>query len=207
MIVSVDDLRRLKLGGAQMTPGQQQSATGVLAARQQDLELYCNRPLEPIVIRQYSFSQSDGVVPLWVTPVHQVLSMETVTAELVNAQMPWYLPPVLSRPTELPTDTRVVDRIGSPYTAWRIVPGGIYTNIANYPFLITYVGGYRGYVDDAVKDAILTVAAREYRRMFDHGIGAQGGSPSATTQGDDRPNGWTHDELVRFDRLRRRNVR
>lgn len=158
-------------------------------------------------MRQASYADSAGQVTLWVTPVHQILSMEVVTSEYVNTQLTPYTPPVLSRPTGYPEDMRVVDNIGTPYTGWSLVPGGVRTVYPLAPFLITYIGGYKGYVDESIKGAIIDVAKREYIRFFDHGIGEQGGSPEASTQGDPRPIGWTREELMMFDRQRRRVVR
>lgn len=203
MLVSIADFRRA-LGGRKLTEGQESEALRILSSRQQDLENHLNRPVEAVLVRQNVIADNTGFVIFKVTPIWQILSMEVVTAEYVNAQMPVYTPPVLSRPTGYPTDMRVVDTIGTPFTGWKIVPGGVRTWYPYAPFLITYVGGYKGYVDDSIKNAIITVAKREYLRFFDHGVGEQGGSPQASNQADPRPIGWTDEELKQFDRIRRR---
>jgi hypothetical protein len=104
------------------------------------------------------------------------------------------------------TNGRMLDHlypvVGDPL----IVPGGIYVGVPGVHFVVEYVGGYNGYLNAALKMGIMRVAAREVSVHNDHTLSLRDGNAEQAAQSDNRPTGWTPEELKQFDRLRRRII-
>lgn len=79
--------------------------------------------------------------------------------------------------------------------------GGLYE-----PVTVTYVGGIEGKDEDDVRLAILTIASRIVTNMHDDSRTVTDLNGEEAKSSDTRAQGWTKDELKKFDRLRRRTV-
>jgi len=205
MLVSVGDLRRY-MGGIQGEEGHRQTMADIIAGVQESLENYLNRPVEKVQVREYVVSNSKGFVHLSVSPVHEIIRCG-VNVVPTTPDQTVIIPPVQDR---LVTDEdRMVDLapkvIKEP--RYRIVPGGLYINTPHTPVMVDYIGGYNGYVDNAMKMAITRVAAREWAVNNVDTAGMREGIAAETEVGDQRSVGWAQDELRALQRKRRRVVR
>ena len=176
----------------------------VIAGVQETLEAYLNRPVEPVQIREVAVANFQGVLYLSASPVWEVISCGTTvdTAPLTRT-----ITPVQERSPLLQEDGRLIDKwptaAGSFY---RLVPGGLNVGMPGYAFYVEYIGGYKGYLDEALKLAIKRVAAREWASNHIGGSGNRVGQAEQTEVGDARFLGWSADELKMMQRLRRRLV-
>ena len=197
-LVTVDELIEY-MSDIRLTQNQRVAAQYVIDGVQQELENYLNRPVEPVLVREVGYADRDGIVNVSVTPVHEVRSVERMDVT------PTTYEPVIE-PIDPDEFDRVVDYLPSTANAMTAVPGGIYTGSTGVWFSVVYVGGYKGYVDAALKLAIMRVAARERTNNHDDAL-------SIKTDFAQEPNvppiqiGWTQDELKKWDRLRRRVIR
>jgi hypothetical protein len=205
MLVDIEELLQY-MGGMKLTDDQKGITESViLPGVQEELETHLNRPIEPVRVREAVRADDQGWLWLGVTPVHQIFSVTRSDGPNVPiVQTPW-------------ADLAVDDEYRS-WTAWgnpdlyRYRVGGISWN-APYPnpwaasyYLLEYIGGYNGYVDNGLKLAICRVAAREVEMQFDDTMSVRGGGQEAAQDSDSRQKGWTDDELKKWDRLRRRVV-
>lgn len=198
------------MGG--LDPDQDGSHTGrelmasILAGTQEQLEIYLNRPIEYVQIREVVRSNSRGFLYLSVTPVRKIISCGVTTAYPTDLSEN-FIPPVMERDNLLDEEARLVDKTlefgnGQPL----VVPGGLQIGGGCSNYLVEYIGGYKGYADSAMKLGIMRVAAREYGVNNVSTAGMEVGQIDQTKDGDRRNVGWTTDELVKFQRHRRRII-
>ena len=204
-LVTAEDLTTY-MGGLELTAAQAGIVDSIiLPGVQQDLENYLNRPVEPVIVRE-SLKQSDnGFLYFRVTPVHSIVSITTSAGVAVT--LPSDIPSALYNPDQL----RTLDEWGEPdlfgYQLDTFSGGGFigYPSIGRPTYhRVVYVAGYNGYVNQGLKLDILRVAAREAEMQFDDTMSLRGGGQEAASDSDDRPKGWTEDELKKWDRLRKR---
>lgn len=195
-LVTVTDLREY-MSGISLSASQLRTAELVISGTQQALEIYLNRPLELVQVREKRRTTPTGDLILSVTPVYTVISLR----RLGHAE-------VLTLPDKdtTPLSDEDVDRIWDAMSEDNpTVPGGIYTGIGPGWYVIEYIGGYNGYVDDALKLAILEVASRTMTNNHDDTLTIKDDIAREPTS-PPRPKGWQPEELKMFDRLRRRTV-
>jgi hypothetical protein len=211
MLVNADDLSAY-LGGPIWTPLQRNHIeTVVLPGVQQELENWLNRPVEPTQVREARPVDCNGIVWLTVSPVWQVLSIDygTGTTPTTPDQ---YVPGAMGV-------TAVADRRWDPAGAgvqgapWMAAQPGYLTVQPPLMFpngyqviptvVVTYIGGYNGYVDQALKLDIERVAAREVERLYDNSLSLRDGAGQPAGMSDQRDKGWTDGELAKWTRLRR----
>lgn len=204
-LVTADDLTAY-MGGLELTDSQRGIVeTVILPGVQQDLENYLNRPVEPIVVRESVKQADNGFLYFRVTPIHSILSIASSSGLSITLSSD--VPSTLYNPDQL----RELDEWGEPdlfgYQLDAFSSGGYvgYPTIMRPMFYrVAYVAGYNGYVNEGLKLDILRVAAREAEMQFDDTQSMRGGGQEAAEDSDDRPKGWTEDELKKWDRLRRR---
>jgi hypothetical protein len=196
-IVTVADLRNY-MSDVSLSNKQQAIAEMVLNGTQQSLEIYLGRPVSPVQVREKRRCNDMGDIALSVTPVIHVISIRAI-----GTDQPSDVLPKMIELTEEELASRLVDM--APDNDM-IVPGGIFVGRGPSWWVIEYVGGYNGYVDDAMKLAILEVASRTMTFNTDDVLSiksdfAHEPSGAATTE-----KGWKESELQQFDRLRRRTA-
>lgn len=207
MLVSVPELQKY-MSGLNLTQDQQMNAAAVLSGVQQELETYLNRPVELVQIREVLMSDESGYINVSVSPIHKVLRADILdpVAPLLAPMFPTYTVDPQVRDALIGDDGRMLDHfypaVGDPM----IVPGGIYIGNGMTYYAVEYIGGYNGYVDDALKLAIMRVTAREVTRSSDDTLSLREGNAEQAADPDPRQTGWTDSELRAFDRLRRRVV-
>lgn len=207
-LVTVDELTSY-MGGLELTGNQRGIVEQViLPGVQQDLETYLNRPVEPVHIREGLRADEYGWVWLRTTPVHQILSVTVSDGTDIT--------PTFDVPAAMAVlgDLRNLDEWGNPELYKYQVGGGgavlpagfypLYGGLSRPFYRVDYVAGYNGYVNEGLKLDICRIAAREAEMQFDDTMSLRGGGTEAAQDSDNRPKGWTADELVRWDRLRRR---
>lgn len=203
-IVTPDDLIAY-MGGLQLNDTQRGIVDQViLPGVQQDLEVYLNRTVEPVLVRESLKPNDNGFLFFRNTPIHSIISIQrsdgyvitldsTVPANLVN-----------------PDDYRTLDEWGEP-DLFGYQLDSFSGGYAGYPMInrpafyrVEYIAGYNGYLNEGLKLDIIRVAAREVEMQFDDTMSLRGGSQEAASDSDDRQKGWTEEELKKWDRLRRR---
>lgn len=212
-IVTVDELAPY-LGGLTLTPEQEGIAeTIIIPGIQEELELFLNRPLEPVQVRESTYVDYEGKVTLSVSPVWRILSAQYSDGVVVPTTV--YYPPVTSQD---PSVQRRVDlsAVGMGALPYRLPVSALGLSMASYGFgygylnqtylIVEYIGGYLGYTDNALKMNVLRVVARECERMFDDTASVRQGQLEAAGESDKREKGWTEDELNRLRRLKRRVI-
>lgn len=209
MLVSTDELTQY-MGNITLTIKQKGIVeTVILPGVQQQLEVYLNRPVEPVQVREGLQPDEAGYLWFSVTPVHKVLSVKRTDGQ--NVVVTSYTPVELTGPGS----ERVWDAVGigmtdQPFRYQVPTPYAfevMYPILSNRPYYVAeYVAGYNGFVDEALKVAITRVAAREVEMQFDDTQSLRGGTTEAAAPSDSRTKGWTTEELRQFDRLRRRVV-
>lgn len=196
-LVTVEELVEY-MSQINLTDNQKIAAQQVLDGVQQQLESYLNRPLSPVRVREAGMSDWSGVVRASVTPIHSVISVEAMHGTAVEQE-----PTITPVPPE--DAERIYDAISTTKIESTVVPGGIYVGGTGAWYVIEYVGGYKGYVDDGIKLDIMRVAAREMTENHDDVL-------SIKTDFAAEPNapvivkGWQDDELRKWDRQRRRVI-
>lgn len=221
MLVTLAQLKSY-MGGIELTPDQETHVTTViLPGVQQELEVHCNRPLEPVHMRESLTVDERGYIIFTVTPVWKLnFIMNGSTGVMLT------LPTPPTAPNDLPpfvvdVGMRNVDKVGSepaqivglPFEYF--VGGGLVTsnywpltvpNTYEATWVADYVGGWRGYEEQGLDLAILRVAAREVERQFDDTMSIRGATQDTAMDSDPRMKYWDQDELYEWDRLRRRVV-
>ena len=196
-LVTVADLREY-MSGISLSAAQIRTAQGVLDGVQQTLETYLNRPVQPMHVRERRRSNPSGDLVVTITPVYKVISVQAMGQAEPTEYTHEEVSPMAEEDVDRMWDAMPLD------TA--IVPGGIYVGNPGVWYTVEYVGGYNGYIDASLKLAILEVASRIMTANHDDTLSLKEGMVSAPPQGQPQFRGWTIDELVRFDRLRRRTV-
>jgi len=150
-----------------------------------------------VMVREKVQSNDRGDLVLSVTPVHQVISLRQVS---------FYNFTELASPDITPlsdVEDSSVDRVfDSMPESLNVVPGGIYVGRGGVWFVVEYIGGYNGYVDDALKLSILEVASRTVSVNHDDTMSIK--SMNSEDPAPQMNKGWKPEELAMFDRLRRR---
>jgi hypothetical protein len=196
-IVTVEEMRHYLNNMNNPSPAVSENMALVLAGTQQQLEIYLNRPVEPVQVRELVRSDGVGKIYLSVTPVHAIQSISFATGTDQPIQNP-YIPPIFER-----TDTfRSVDYIPS-LEGYTYSAGGITADYVDTPYIIDYVAGYYGYTDQAMKLAIMRVASRDIVPQHSDVVNMQTGAIGEVNRKDTRLPGWTDDELKQFRRHRR----
>lgn len=206
-IVSVDELKTYMASINLNTP-QSVSAALTLAGTQQALENYLNRPLEPVQMREVLWTDAQGIVNVSVSPVHKVISADAIDSvwSAFDVYQTGYIPPVGTRDPLIGPNGQLLDHLYPTVNDPMLVPGGIYIGLPNVAVAVDYVAGYNGYVVEGLKQAIKMVAARTVGKNHDETISLRGPQAQEAQPSDDRPLGWTKEELEQWDRLRRRVI-
>ncbi len=195
-LVTVDDLRKY-MSDISLTANQQQSAIVVLNGTQQTLEMYLGRPVQPVQVREKRRSDGSGDLPLSVTPVHKIISIRGASSTELT------VPVQDTTPISASQAARLWDAM--PLNS-AIIPGGVYVGSAFNWFVVEYIGGYNGYVDDSLKLQILEVASRTMTVNHDDTLSIKDDVARETANAASIEKGWRQEELARFDRLRRRTA-
>ena len=207
-IVTSEELQAY-LGGLVLTDNQLGIIeTVILPGVQQELETYLNRPVTPVQIRESVRADETGFLRFRVTPIHKIVSV--TLSDGSNAGFSPVTPPDMTMDPDV--DFRQFDEWGEPdlfgyqTTGFFGLFGGSYPTLTGgRPYYrVEYIAGYNGYVNEGLKLDVLRVAAREVEMQFDDTMSLRGGSSEAASDSDNREKGWTADELVKWDRLRRR---
>lgn len=213
MLVQVDDFLQY-LGGIALEAREAEFVERfILPGIQQQLESYLNRPVEPVQVREPRRPDWQGNVLLSVTPVWKVISID-YTGQ--STQVPGTYTPGALTPDSIADrvlDLGLYPQSGTPYmqpvssvvNVFNYSPLYTYSlNPANPPYVwVNYIGGWNGYTEVGLQLAIMRVAARETERMFDDTLSLRAGSAEVTTLSDIRLKGWSPEELMEWDRLRR----
>ena len=176
------------LSGMNVTDIQSQSMAAILDGVQSELERYLNRPVQQQRIMEEVDVDFNGNAYLGVTPIAEVYGIYRSGAN------------------------------GEPDMQQALLPstaGGFFRKNANYlrigmyagaTVYVDYKGGINADKNPGIKLAIMRVAAREF--MHNHGDAMTLENTEARPASDPtpQPKGWTDQELIQFDRLRRRTV-
>ncbi len=188
------------LNGVSLSVADHASAEMILASTQHALELYLNKPLEPVQVRELARSRGDGRIYLRVSPVHRILSVTSAYNGYNYSLATPFIPPVFERDD---TVLQYVDYVPDLAGTYPISAGGFYSDIPDNTFVVDYVGGYNGYNDMALKMAILRVAAREVSAQHDGRPQFRRGTSEVVTTSTPVEIGWQPEELQSLQRLRR----
>jgi hypothetical protein len=195
-IVTVADLRKY-MSDISLSANQQQAAQMVLDGVQQQLELYIGRPVQPVQVREKARSNGSGDLTLSVTPVYQILNLRVLTTSGM----------VVPNVDTTPIAEAEVDRLWDAMSVNNmIVPGGAHVGRWFTWYIVEYIGGYNGFVDDALKLAILEVASRTMTVNHDDVLSIKDDIAREPANASSIQKGWRPEELQQFDRLRRRIV-
>jgi hypothetical protein len=195
-IVTVADLRKY-MSDISLSANQQQVAQMVLDGVQQQLELYIGRPVQPVQVREKARSNGSGDLTLSVTPVYQIINLRVLTTSGM----------VVPNVDTTPIAEAEVDRLWDAMSVNNmIVPGGAHVGRWFTWYIVEYIGGYNGFVDDALKLAILEVASRTMTVNHDDVLSIKDDIAREPANAASIQKGWRPEELQQFDRLRRRIV-
>src|SRR5690349_14309510 len=157
MLVSVDDFRRY-MGGMNPMPGQTETIAMILQGVQEQLELWLNRPVELVQIREIVRSDRQGYLHLSVTPIKKVVSVGVTSAiDGVYPETGPVTPYTIVRDASLDEDARVIDRAYGFANNYQREYGGLRVNSPCTWYVVEYIGGYNGAQDNALRLAILRV--------------------------------------------------
>lgn len=211
MLVSADELIAY-MSNINLTPPQKTSAQQTLNAVQAELEVYLNRPLELVQVREAVRTDHLGYANVTVSPVHKVINTQIIEVsygpEPLNQFAP-YTPEPMERDALIDPDNGrpLLDMLSIPnFGDPLIVHGAIYIGFPNAWYVVEYVGGYNGQATDGLKQDIMRVAAREVARNADDTLSLRGDKAEQASESDDRVKGWTIEEKAKWDRLRRRVI-
>lgn len=194
-LVTVDELKSY-MSDVNLSSRQWDVAQSVIDGVQEELELFLNRPLELVQVRERVPADEAGYAILSVTPIHQVLSV-------VSASDTYAEPTIITREPLNDADvTRLVDKAPLQNS---IVPGGIYVGAARKWYVVEYIGGWVGYNDEAIKRKIKEVASRIMTGRHDDTLSVKEGVAN-NPDSEVTPQGWTEEELKSCGRLKRRVV-
>lgn len=192
MLVQVSELRQ-KLNGVSMTEGQQGEARALLAGLQSEIELFLNRPVEPVHVTEWGVPVTGDHWRLAVTPVHAIVDTKMTSSfrRMVNYEGN----PALREEIDL---QEVLSNTGPSFGPGHYSsPNGL---------SVSYIGGLTKSESAGIAMKILEIAARVWTQQKSDAIGLRDGQP-AQAEGSSGPYGWTDQEKMAFYRLRRRVVR
>lgn len=195
-LVTVDDLRKY-MSDISLTANQQTSALLAINGTQQALETYLGRPVQPVQVREKRRSDGSGDLPLSVTPVKKIISIRAASSSTLT------VPTTDTTPISPAEIVRVWDAMPSNTS---IIPGGVYVGTAFGWYVVEYIGGYNGYQDDFMKLQILEVASRTMTVNHDDTLSIKDDIAREPANAASIQKGWRQEELVMFDRLRRRTA-
>jgi hypothetical protein len=209
VLVSADELISY-MSGVNLTAPQRAEAERTLSGVQQELETYCNRPLELVQIREVVRADWQGMANLSISPVWKIISNYSLDQldHGINVFTP-YIPPPMERDPLIDevTGRPLVDMLTTPNVGEpMIIPGAMVVDLPTAYYVVEYIGGWNGYTINGLKQAIKRVAAREMEGQHDNTLSLRQGNAEAAAPGDSRPKGWTQEELQQFDRYRRRVI-
>jgi hypothetical protein len=198
------------MSGINLTTPQREEAESTLSGIQEELETYCNRPLELVQIREVVKADWNGMANLSISPVWKVLSVSAMESSPFSnaAFVPYVPPPMVRDPLIDPTTGRaLVDWLTTPNVGEpMVIPGAVMVDSPDLYYVVEYIGGWNGYTINGIKQAIKRVASRSMERNHDNTLSLRQGAAEATAPSDNLPPGWTDDELKAFDRYRRRVI-
>lgn len=208
MLVSKAELQQY-MNNLGLTIPQGANVEAVLSGVQSELELYCNRTLELVQVREMVMTDGTGYANVSYSPVVKVIRVDALNQidTTFLPATPVYVPEPFERDVLMSPEGVMIDRLANiDGTTHIVVPGGIYVGTGDSWQIVEYVAGYVGPHTPAVKAAIKRVAAREVTRTMDDTVSLRDGDAQQASEPDNRPVGWTEDELRQFDRLRRRVI-
>jgi hypothetical protein len=196
-LVSVDEAISY-MNDVSFNASQESVVEMVLSGVQQQLELYLGRPVENVQMREMVAADQSGQVFLSVTPVQQILSVGLFDGTPFD-------PTEIDRPDmeDVADIERSVDRLPSNTM---IVPGGIQGLLPYHRYSIEYIGGYQGYTNDAMKIAIIEVAARKLTTHHDDSLSLKDDIANQPAGASMVERNWLPNELDMFHRLKRRVI-
>lgn len=194
-LVSVDDLTEY-MSDISLTSSQRAAAQVVLDGVQQELETYLNRPLSPVMVREIGVADHSGFLQVSVSPVHQIVSIQPYLGDERTQE-------AVVTPLDRELNERTVDWLPVTGAVTSVTSGHIYTGYPTGWVIVKYIGGYNGYVDDALRLNIMRVAAREMTMNHDDTLSLKDDFPREPANAV-QAKGWQPDELRKWDRLRRR---
>lgn len=209
--MTVDDLVAF-MSGVTLTDDQRtMAAPVVLDGVQAALEVWLNRPIQPVLVRE--IIRSDADYRLWTTvaPIHYVVGLLEVTETSGAALIPSAAPALT---TLTLADYQAFDNSTVPDDGNEVIttirrmdtmPHASYI-LATYPdqdYQVDYVGGYNGFADPALKLAILRVAAREMTENHDDTLSIKEDF-AKDVPAQPMLKGWQPHELTPLRRLKRR---
>lgn len=203
VLVTWQELRDYIGDGTTWTTQQQTAATNILSGVQGELEVYLNRTVTPIHVRETVRIDTMGFANLRYTPVQKFISALPIdqTRDIVPVSEVQVAEFVLDASVSRSVDLAYAGPVGDPM----IVPGGIFVGWPGTWYVIEYIAGVVGDTS-ALKQGILRVAAREWTKSYDDTINFRDDNAERAVESDQRPKGWTEDELRALDRFRRRIV-
>lgn len=193
-VVTVAELRKY-MSDVSLSANQQSAAQLVLDGVQQQLETYLNRPIQPVQVRERVRTDPFGDVYLSVSPVHTIISVRDEAGSVPQGV-------VDSTPLSEEDYDRVYDAMPD---SWQIFPGGLHLGSTEKSYVVEYVGGYNGYVDQALKLSILEVASRTMTVNHDDVLTIRG-DMAREVPAESMVKAWKPEELKMLERLRRRTV-
>lgn len=176
-----------------------------IAGLQSQLEMYLNRPVQPVLVRESAMVDNGGVLNLTISPVQRVVSLREIgyggglSISMGETVVKFPL-------TQVSEEVRTADKWGEINTQAMPVPGGLLVGNVGFWYVVEYIGGYTGYWDEGIKQGIKQAAARTATHNHDDTINFTDDDAKEAAPRDKRERGWTKAELAGFDRLRRRTI-
>lgn len=210
-IVTVDELIDY-MDGFQLTDRQRQHVEAViLPGLVEQLENHLNRPVTPVQVRETLTADREGYIWFSYTPVQKIIRIMRSDGKEVPVATPANTSPVpqdddVERTVDLsPNYSGDTYRYQIPgHSPYFPTLDPIFFGEPTY--IVDYICAFPWDVLNAMKRDILAIAAREVESMWDHTMSLRGGQQEAASRSDDRPKGWTEDELKKWDVYRRRLV-
>lgn len=205
-VITVDDLLS-HMSDLQITQPQRKAAEQIIIGRQSEAEMYCNRPLQAVHIREVLMPDSCGFLNPTITPVHRIIKVQKATGE-GNEDVE--ITPITETPmadlTGPEMEMRTIDKTATALQEYSQTANGI-AFFGPGRYIVEYIGGYIGYYDEGLRQLMLTVCAREFEGNADDSLTLKSdGTSEQAEQSDTRQKGWTDAELKRLDRIRRRVI-
>lgn len=209
MLVSVEELTAY-MDGLSLSYDQTDNAEIVLAGLQSELEMYLNRLLEPAQVSEVIKADALGILITRYSPVWKIISLESLQAFQYQPSLNYiesFTPSPMERDPLLASNGMMIQTIKAAVDPPGVpVAGGIDVQNPGAVYAVEYVTGYIGPHIPAVKNGIKRVAARMMTTTTNDSLSFRQDQTSLAARQDDRPVGWTPDELKAYDRLRRRAV-
>jgi hypothetical protein len=205
-LVTIDELLAY-MGDLRVTESQKTAGKKILMGVQNEAERYCNRPLQPVHVREVLSADWCGFLNPSVTPVHRVIKLGRSTTEgIEDLTLTAIVKEDMTALAGAEGDLRTIDKTETAVQEYGAAANGLGT-FGPGRYVIEYIGGYLGYYDEGLKQQIMRIAAREFERQSDDALTIrQNGDAEQAEQADKREKGWTEDEYKQLDRIRRRVI-